>query len=558
MMSLQKLEEKIQSLATKRLRDYQKIAGEYVYPGFVLYMDTIPPDPDKTPVRARIRARIADTDLPKVIFKTKEGEIAARDFITREFSDKTVAASQKKHGNGKFYIDKPGRDMLETSSVVVDDGLIEVRFSIDLPHDKGNIPTYELTELLLKRLPRMVRGSMFFKNIDSEKLTKWIEVYQDAEALRKSLDAAGLVAFVADGSVIEGIRREEDSRKAFKAPDDLAVTLTAPNRGEIRGMGIPKGLTVIAGWANSGKTTLLTALSYGVYNHLPGDGREYIVTAHDAMFVQTEEGRRVENVDISPFFSGTLNHHKSEEYRIKRARMFDSQAASVMEAVEIGTSLLLLDEDSSSPALIGTDMRMDALMGEEGNPVTTLVDVLPELRDSLNISTVIALSSNGAYLGCADTVIRFDDEYKASNISEEAKRIAAETPSPEPRGATLQKPRGRQPLRATLDPMEQKTKDKIRPRGIGYVQYGDEFIDMEKVPQLSSSSQARGIARGLSLLHRLLDRSRTLSDAVDEVVRRVNTVGLDTLSNRCMGDLAVFRRQELAAAVNRLQDLKMR
>ncbi len=553
MKSLQALEEKITSLASKRLKDYPRLAGEYRFPDFDLFMDSVPQDADRSPVRARLRVKIADAEIPQVIFNTKEGEVALRDFFTREFSGKTTGLSMKKQaGGGKFYIDRPGREMLETSSVVIDNGLIEVRFSIDLPNDKGRIPGPALSELLMRRLPRVVRGSIFFKNFESEKLTEWIETYQDATALRKGLDAAGLVAFIADGSVPAGIRKEDDTRKSFRSPQELSVTLDVPNRGTIRGMGIPKGVTIIAGGLNSGKELLLQAISAGVYNHVPGDGREFIVSAADTMFVQAEDGRRIENVDISPFISGKFNHEKTSSYRIKRATMLDSQAAAVMEALEIGSSLLLIDENTSAPALLQNDTRMKGLLEAE-NTISSLPEILPALSKSIGVSSIVSLSASGDFLDVADTVILMKGG-KVLDATAQAKEGANASVSGEE--INIKRPRGRQPLRASLTPLENE-KQKIRPQGVGYVQYGDEFIDMTRVPQLVSASQARGIARGLALLHRLLDRSRSLKDAVDEVMRRVETVGLDTLSNRCMGDLAVFRREELAAAVNRLKDVKM-
>jgi predicted ABC-class ATPase len=453
------------------------------------------------------------------------------------------------------HIDRSGHEILETTAVVTGEGFIEARFTVDLPVRKDTIAGNFAADLFMNVIPHVVRGGLMFRNIDGDGLADWIEANEDADAARLMLAERGLVAFIADGSVLSG-KKEGAAGVAFKAPEELAVTIELPNRGTTRGMGIPKGITLVAGGYGAGKTTLLKAIEVGVYNHIPGDGRELAVTVGDAVGVRTEEGRRVENVDISAFFAPSEGND-TRRYSARSATVSASQAANLVEAVEIGASLLILDEDTSAAELITRDGRIQALVSPNGDTITPLVDILPALRDRMGISAVVAMSS-GDFLDIADTVILMN-RYAPASAAVEVRRILEEFPSRRiSRAGDFPPPEPRCPLSFSLEPERGSPENRQRPHGRGFIQYGDEFIDCTKIGQLVSISQERAISRGIALVHRLMEGSKSLREAIDRVMERVNTVGLDTLSGRLMGDLASFRAHELAAAVNRLRRLKVK
>jgi predicted ABC-class ATPase len=466
---------------------------------------------------------------------------------------------------GRIFIDRPVQEMLETSAVVVGETFIEARFSAELPLMKGKVVSPSAVELFMENIPKVVRGSLVFRNIDGGRLADWIETSENADTARSQLAAHNLVAFIADGSILQRKGRH-DSRTfdeevvTFTAPDELAVTLDLPNRGAVRGLGIPAGITLLVGGRFQGKSTLLRALELGVYNHIPGDGRECVVTVPDAVSIRTEPGRSIENVDISPFFGRGSKGINTGNFSTRSASASESMAANIMEALEVGTSLLLLDEDTTAADLISRDVRMQALIPKEDEPSTTLIDILPVLRDDMKISTIIGLSGSGDFFDIADTVIAMK-QFKPVAVTAQARKIAEKNPT----GRIREKPRdliscisGRLPLSTCFEPDKKAKTESQKPPGKMHAQYAGEFIDVSQVSQIVSPSQVRAISRSLALVHRLIGSSDSLRDVVNKVMKRIKTVGLDTLSSRMMGDLAMFRAYELAAAINRMRNLKIK
>jgi len=557
--TMKDLDEILSSLGGKNPREFKQVEGTYEYGDFTLVIDGVPDDPVSMPVRMKVRLALSRAGYPPRTFDSKVREIAVRDFLARSFAGRASHFSLKTGGTGgRISIDKQANVILETSAVVIGNKIIEVRFAVEPPLHKGRLSGVRSVELFIKRLPQLVKQGLFFDGVEVDKLTEWIEIAEDADFLRNSLSTLGLAAFVADGSLPAG-RGKDEKVVPFKSPDDLAVSVDLPNRGSVRGMGIPQGLTVIAGASGSGKSALLRALAFGVYNHIPGDGRELIISAGDAVAVRAEEGRRIESVDISAFVPRLRGVADTTRFSTWSATLFESQVANIAEALEIGTSLLLIDDDTTAAPLLSRDDRMNTLVSQKGRQVNTLRDVLPALRDAHRVSTIIAVGGCGDFFDTADTVILMED-FLPRCVTEEAKvtlpadRAFTEGVAP----VRVSLPRKRRSMGRNLEPVRLRRGEKVRPRGTGYVQYGDEFIDMAGVIQLVSPSQARGIARGLALVHRLLDGSHSLADAINQVVKRVDTVGLDVLSNRMMGDLSGFRAQELAAALNRMVQLKVK
>lgn len=540
---------------------YRDITGSYDYDNFTLTIDYVPDDPGRYSSRFRATMPLDIAKFPDDIFIPKSREVAARDFIARKFASMAVRYSIFEPGvkGGRISIDRPAHELLETNAVVIGNGIIEVRFTVNLPVKNGRVLSPTAVELLMKRVPGIVCDSLIFDNIDGEKLTNWIETNEDTDVLRDRLVESGLVAFIADGSILPR-RTSMDSKGIvpFSAPDELAVTFDLPNRGKVRGMGIPAGITVIIGGGSHGKTTLLRAVELGVYNHIYGDGRELVVTIPDAVGIRVEEGRRIENVDISPFIANISQNIDTKHFSSGLAPPAASMAANIMESLEIGTSLLLFDDETVVTSLVGRDARMQALIPKELEPITTLVDILPLLRDEHNISSII-VGGSGDYFDIADTVIAMK-YFQAFVVTDEAKQIVQESPARRIMEYTghFSLPAGRCPFDRSLEPVKEEKVNRSRSRGKRYVQYGDEFIDVSKVTQLINQSQSRAISRGIAMVYRLMDSSKSLKEAVDRVVERVEAVGLDVLSNRLMGDLASFRAYELIAAINRKKNLKIK
>jgi predicted ABC-class ATPase len=296
-----------------------------------------------------------------------------------------------------------------------------------------------------------------------------------------------------------------------------------------------------------------------VYNHAPGDGRELIVAVPDAVDIRAEAGRSIRRVDLS-LFSGTGGTADMRAFSTDHATPFESAAANVMEALETGVSLLLVDIDELPAGLLGRDARMQELAPDAKGGGAGFADALPLFRDSLNVSSIVAVSGAGDFLAAADTVIVVEN-HTARAVTADAKRIAGvstQKRTPEGVPETFRKPPDRQPIGRSLEPGKGGGDDAAKPVGSLLARYGDDYIDLSGLGQLVSPAQARAISRAFALVHRLSGGSGSIRDAVAKVVRRIEQVGLDTLSGRKMGDLAMFRAHELAAAINRMRRLDVK
>jgi predicted ABC-class ATPase len=346
------------------------------------------------------------------------------------------------------------------------------------------------------------------------------------------------------------------------------VELELPNADVVSGMGVPLGVTLIVGGGFNGKSTLLRAIQSGVYNHRPGDGRERVATRFDAVKVRAEDRRSVSGVDISSFIDGLPFGQDTKRFSTENASGSTSQAAAIVEAIEVGARLLLVDEDTSATNFMIRDRRMQRLVPKEGEPITPFVDRVRELYESRGVNCVLVLGGSGDYLDVADTVIRMTD-YAPWDVTEEARAVAAEIPTG--RATERKHPLASFSVRhvqsGSLDASKGRRTSYVRVPDARTILFGAETIDLAGVEQIASRAQMRAIGQGLVLLaERVLKEdsadgdnpaSVDVASALDIVDTLLERGDLDLLDPRRVGDLAEFRRFELAAALNRLRTLRV-
>ncbi|HUF74973.1 MAG TPA: P-loop domain-containing protein, partial [Longimicrobiales bacterium] len=386
-----------------------------------------------------------------------------------------------------------------------------------------------------------------------------------------------LVGFVADGAHLPRRSGIDDRPLAaeetipFESPESLRVTLEVPNAGRVTGLGVPPGVTLIVGGGFHGKSTVLRALEAGVYNHRPGDGRELVVTRGDAVKIRAEDGRSIAGVDISGFIDGLPFGRDTRRFSSPNASGSTSQAAAIVEAIEAGSRLLLVDEDTSATNFMIRDRRMQLLVAPEHEPITPFVDRVRDLHERSGVSAVLVIGGSGDYLDVADAVVRMVD-YRPQDATEEARRVAQEHPTgrvtehPSRRArasnasgpATPAPPEVRRLARGTLDARRGRRATYVRVPDDRTLLFGGETIDLVAVEQLASRAQTHAIGRALAFLaERLAGREATVLEALDLVDAAVAEGGLDALEPWQVGNLAAFRRFELAAALNRLRGLRV-
>ena len=547
---------------------YRDLRGAWEFADFVLHVDHVQGDPFASPTRVRVLLPTATAGLPNTVLTTLSRRVGVASLLARRFHDAALITARSR-GSGKsgvIEIETPGQEVLaQTAVMVAGDGRVEARFRIGLPASGRRVQGREAIALLTRDVPAVVDQCLRAEAVGHDVVIEHALTNEDADVLRDSLRKHNWVAFVADGSVLprrSGVDERplvDDSVVPFVSPESLRAEVDLPHAGRIRGLALPTGVTLIVGGGYHGKSTLLRALERGVYNHFPGDGREYVVSEPSLVKVRAEDGRSVAGVDISTFIDGLPGGQDTHVFTTSNASGSTSQAASIMEALEAGASTLVLDEDTSATNFMIRDRRMQALVPKGGEPITPFVDRVRALWDERGVSSVIVLGGSGDYLDVADRVVAMR-EYRPFDVSSEARRVAADLPTgrhPES-PAPLGKVPGRVPDPRSVDPRRGRREADIKVRDRHRLAFGKELIDLTAVSQLASEAQTRAIGRALLVARRnFMGDNTSVSEILSLIAGMIEEEGLDALDERLVGDLAMFRPPELAAAMNRLRTLRV-
>ena len=535
----------------KGYKAYKDIAGRHAFDRLTLSIDHVQADPFAAPSRARVIVPWSVAGLPEHATVEPVRARAARDWLARHFR-RSVKAERD------LGIDAGAQTVLDRTACLFTDDGVELRFTVHLPAAGRKILGRQAATLLTETLPARVAAAVEPAGRDEAGLRAHCDAVEDQVALREQLAGRGLVAFAAEGAVLPRASGIDDrplpGAIPFQPPESLAVTLEAPNAGPVRGLGIPRGITLLVGGGFHGKSTLLNALKVGVFDHRPGDGREQVVTAADAACIRAEDGRAVTGVDLSPFIHDLPLDKPTEDFSTDLASGSTSQAAAVMEALEAGTSTLLVDEDTSATNFMIRDRRMQALVAPEDEPITPFLDRIRELRDDHGVSTVLVMGGSGDYLDHADTVIQMQ-AYRPLDATERARQVTADHPAgdralPE---RPLNRPTPRRFRADSLDPRDRKGRIRIKVRDDDTLSVGEHTLDLSAVEPLADRAQLRAIGQ---ILARLGQQGGTIDEAPAAIADYL-AAGWEAISDRPDGDLARPRLQEVAAALSRLRGLAL-
>lgn len=546
---------------------YKDTKGMYQFPGYVLSIDHVQGDPFASPSKLSIHVKGKTASFPRELYREKHQRIALQDEITRRFARQAEQFAFKAKGSGKsglIAVSRCGQEVLERTACVLDPscGDIVMRFEVGFPANGRTINARELEKILFDFLPRCVKDALFYKNLDPEHIREIIDLAEDQQYIREMLPRLGLCAFVADGSVLpreSGISsRPMKSGVKFKTPEELKVTLELPHKGKLTGMGIRKGITLVVGGGYHGKSTLLKALELGVYNHIAGDGREYVITDDTAVKIRAEDGRSIKKTDISMFISDLPNGKDTSEFFTEDASGSTSQAANVVESIEAGASLLLIDEDTSATNFMIRDELMQRVIHRDMEPITPFIDRIRELYENYGISTVIVAGSSGAYFHIADCIIQME-RYIPKDITAYAKKEAESFPVISGPDAPATEPDF---ARCPGPSREFKSGEKIKMKTLSReaVMLNKETVDLRYVEQITDSEQVTALGWCMRYAQKnLLDGRKNLRqivDALEEVIERRTLAELceSSSSAACM---ARPRRQEIFACFNRYRGLKL-
>lgn len=562
----QNLQQILTAIDGRGYASYKQLTGRHRLGRFSLTVDKVQVDPFAPPSLMQISLSREDAGLPADLLDDRLGRIAASDFLTRAFAEAVAAEAAAGSGSAaSITIGRPGQQVLERTSVVITEDLITARLSVALPAAGRRALGAKAARLLTEILPRVAEASLLHTSLDHDALRSHVTLLRDQEDLRTQLTAAKLVCFAADGSVLPRQAGDSDlplgvDAVEFHSPESLRYSFTLPSGRQVTGMGVPEGVTVIVGGGYHGKSTLLRAIERGVYPHIAGDGREWVITRDSAASIRAEDGRSAAGVDISPFISGLPSGADTRSFSSTNASGSTSQATNLVEAVEAGACALLIDEDTSATNFMIRDDRMRRLVPAEREPITPFVDRVRPLFTERGVSTVLVAGGSGAFFEVADQVIALQD-YRLREVTAEAHRIAADhqtqTRPASPDSGVFATDPARVPRRASLHPGK-KTKP-ARSRGPRMIQYGREDIDLTAVAQLVDPAQTEALAKALDRLAEQADDARDIPALVAELVERLDVEGLENLSPHRghPGHLARPRPQEIHAAINRYRGLSL-
>lgn len=541
---------------------YKKVAGAWDYGDFTLAIDHVQADPFAPPTALRAYATPQAMGLPEEALASSDARLAAADFLARAF-DEAIRA----RGARDVSIARAGALILQRSYTSVLPDRVEVRFQVKLPARGRTILGKSAARLFDVDVPNVVMDCFDFVSHDPDttrkrsRLLAHIASYEDHRALQEQLETNGWVTFVADDSLLarrSGVSEAPltgDGVVAFRSPDSLRVSVSLPHAGDVSGMAIPRGLTLIVGGGYHGKSTLLEAIARGVYAHVPGDGRELVATDPSATKVRAADGRAVTGVDISAFISHLPGGIDTTNFSTENASGSTSQAASIIESLQLGARSLLIDEDTSATNLLIRDTRMRDLVAADKEPITPLVDRVSSLTGA-GTSLIMVVGGSGAFLDAADRVLMMDN-YRCLDVTERAKQVAADLPRPRTDAPASWDSAPRVPLaKARVD------RPRTKATGTHALTVDRQVVDISDVEAVLDPGQAEAIAWCVRGVLEEMAGKQDLVDLMAKLGRRLASEGLDAVCKFGARPYPAFlarpRLIDVGAAINRYRGLILR
>lgn len=558
MFTSQQLRQQLSSIHRKSYPAYKTLKGIYDFKHFLLSIDHVQGDPFAPPSHLSIQVPAKIAAFPAFCFSAKNIRIAVQDYILRKFSQQLSIYNFKAKGSGKsgsISTSVCGQKVLERTACEISSDFVTVRFTVGFPANGRTINAFELEKILFEFLPSCVEKSLLYKNLPQKAVKSVVFLAEDQEFLRQELKKRQLVAFVANHSILpreSGISQKPMKNAVpFQSPASLETEFTLPHRGKIKGMAIPQGITLIAGGGYHGKSTLLTALEDGVYNHIAGDGREFVLTDSSAVKLRAEDGRFIKDVDISLFINDLPNGKDTHCFSTLDASGSTSQAAGIVEGMEAGSTLFLLDEDTSATNFMVRDGFMQQVISRDKEPITPFLERAPQLFSKAGISTILVAGSSGAFFHIADTVIQMD-RYQALDITEKVKKLCSDYPLPPSSVPSFYMPSSKRVMSSTK---KASYKDfKMKCHGKDSFSIGKDTVDLRYIEQLTDKEQTAALGELLRYAQEyLVDGKRTISEIISVLQNKIEKDGFSAFfgNSYIPCGLAVPRIQEIFSCFNR-------
>ena len=580
MKNSEELRQQLRSINRKSYPAYKGLKGLYHFGNYILSIDHVQGDPFASPSHVSIQISHRDAGFPIEYYKDTLTGTTLCDYLTRQFEKQVSQYSFRAKGSGKsglLTVSHCGQEILSRTACEITEKGITARFFVGFPANGRTINATELEKIFFDFLPVCIQKSFFYSSLNAKELQNYIELAEDQEFIRQTLPAKNLCAFIADGSILpreSGISsRPMKASVPFTSPDSLRISINLPHKGKITGMGIPKGITLIVGGGYHGKSTLLNALELGVYNHIPGDGREYVITDATAVKLRSEDGRFIKDVDISMFINDLPNKKDTRCFSTLDASGSTSQAAGIVESIEAGSHLFLLDEDTSATNFMVRDAFMQQVIQREKEPITPFLERAEDLYKKAGISTILVAGSSGAFFHIADTIIQMDN-YVPKDITASVKKLCSQYPLPAVSVTDFQLPHSHRIMSRPAESSKRLRHNsrgnhsdsgaakperlKTRISGTDGFSLGRQEIDLRYTEQLIDTEQTAALSLLLKYaVEHLADGRRTLPEIVRFLWKNLSLHGLSFFAEnqKLSCGYAIPRIQEIYACLNRYRGL---
>ncbi len=546
---------------------YKSLAGSWSFGKYVLNIEHVQGDPFAAPSQLSVAVDRKTAGFPAFCWEAPWNRAALEDYLLRRFGRQVGRFSRQARGSGKsgvLAVTVPGQEVLERTDCQVCAGAVTLRFEVGFPANGRTINAPELEKILFDFIPVCVEQGLLYASTPKGEVEQVIALAEDRRFIREELSRLELAAFVADGAILpreSGVSdRPMKNAVPFQSPEEMAVTLELPHRGQVRGMGVRRGITLIAGGGYHGKSTLLKALERGVYDHIAGDGREYVITDATAVKIRAEDGRKVTDTDISLFINHLPSGRDTTKFSTLDASGSTSQAANIAEALEAGSRVLLMDEDTSATNFMVRDELMQAVIARDQEPITPFLERALDLWQRAGVSLILVVGSCGAYFHIADQVVQMD-AYYARDITAQAKAVLEERPVPCLTAPGFHLPAGGRVVDLSGDSQTRKNyrgdgyrQERLKVKCFGKTTFtvGARELDLRYVEQIVDSGQTRALAYMVRYAREHL-AGRSVENIVAALMKLAAEQGLGAVCGGGMipAGLTLPRAQEIFACFDR-------
>lgn len=569
MKMAEELQRELCSINRKSYPAYKGLKGAYQFPDYQLFIEHVQGDPFAAPSALRIFVPHSKAKFPERYYWDKCSKVALQDALLRRFAEISAKFCYQAKGSGKsgvIQVSHCGQEVLERTACEITKEGIHIRFFVGFPANGRTINSGELEKILFVYLPKCVEMSLYHRKVLERETEQVICLKEDQRVIREELKKRGLIAFVANGSILPRQSGNSDlpmkDAVPFQSPKSMEITIQLRHRGSITGMGIRKGITLIAGGGYHGKSTLLEAFEKGVYDHIAGDGREFVITDDTAWKLRAEDGRKIKDVDISLFINHLPNGRNTRRFSTLDASGSTSQAANIIEAIEAKSQVLLIDEDTSATNFMVRDELMQRVIQKDKEPITPFLERARDLYEKAGISTILVVGSCGSYFYIADQIIQMDN-YCPVDITEKTRKLLKEYKKPDCKAEGFVLPSEKRSISFGSSVVRRKNyrgtgmveeHEKLKVMGRESLMLGKEQLDLRYLEQLADREQTQTLGYLLKYAKEQYSGKTTdLTALMESLIRKLEKEGIGSVSGQkeIPAGMAMPRRQEIYACFNR-------